>query len=92
MIYFPRRTGTVQIHLRHSGGERDVRQLVVSSQRTVATAEGEIAEESAHQAERIPTGVHADLQTDSQIHDRRLRGRASGRQQEEKSGCADCTT
>jgi len=78
------RAGTVQIHIRHAGGVRRVRYVVVSRGGAVATAEAEEREESGYQDKRVSTGVPTDLQADATLHDRRLRRWTPGRQQGEE--------
>lgn len=76
--------GTVQIHIRHAGGVRGVRHLVVSRGGVVATAEAEERKEPDKQDERVSAGVPTDLQADSAFHDRGLCRGTQGRQQGEE--------
>lgn len=54
-------TGTIQIRVRHAGGVRGVRHLVVSGLGVVATSQAEEREKSDNQDERISARVSANL-------------------------------
>lgn len=79
--------GTVQIRIRHTGGVRGVRCLLVPGVRAVGAAQAEEPEKSGDEDERVPAGVPSDLQADAALHDRRLRGRPPSRQSREEPGC-----
>ena len=65
---------------------------MVSCERTVTAPETEVPEERDDEDERVPKGIHVNLQADAEVHHRGLRGRSQGRQQEEKQGRSNCAS
>lgn len=69
-----------------------MRNFLVPRVGTVTKTEAEVAAGASDEAQRVPAGVSTDLQADSQVYDRRLRGRPQRRQSGEEQGCSSCSS